>query len=141
MSFTKRRQARMANKQVYRDATAALIARGLFKGELVNPKTGKEVCAFGAVGVATNQEINSRRIWDDYLDEYVTHYSFGVDEQAVGEVAPELITAAIELFPNRALRYPGSAEYNKVPAFNDAKSTTIEDVVAVLKRAEELASE
>lgn len=131
----------MANKKVYRDATASLIARGLWKGDLVNPKTGKEVCAFGAVAVATDQEINSHRIWDDYLDEYVTQYSFGVDEQAVGEVAPELITAATELFPDRALRYHSSADYNNVPAFNDAQSTTIEDVVAVLKRAEELAPE
>lgn len=135
----------MANKKVYRDATAALKERGLWKGELVNPKTGREVCAFGAVAVATGEQINVHHdeIWsyDEQESILCTWYSFGVGEASLGDIAPELITASEELFPERAHRCLGMAKYNFVPSFNDEPNTTIEDVVAVLARAEELAPE
>jgi len=140
----------MATKDLYRKARTELLNRGLHKGDLVDPEEGVKVCALGACAVASGVEVvaHYESGWVEYDGEVVEPYTWyslksGDDssERAIHEAFPELAAAAVQLFPERIADGWVPHEFHQVPAVNDSEVTTIEDVEAIFKRAEELAEE
>lgn len=145
----------MANKELYRLAKSELVKRGLHKGNLVNPYTGKEVCAFGACATASGYTIqeNQEERWSFELQDWETYTRYTIDDTEERELSaafPELGIAAAQLFPEvfDPETYFADDERDQVEVSrlyvteaNDENGTTQEQVEAIFDLAIELAKD
>lgn len=102
----------MKDSEIFAKAREIHKERGYHKGAYINPVTGQEVCAYGALRLAVGSDIEMR-----HGHGYAIQWT---QDKNWGEIG------------YRLAKYAG---INFVPAFNDDESTSSEDIDLMWKIA------
>lgn len=125
----------MKPSEILDKAQDEIRERGWYQGDYVSNETGG-VCALGAIRCAVDGEFVE---FDDTFDRYC------LDEAVFHHLDDSAEVCAADAYAMRAVpadvRNDFGSELRFVPSFNDMPTTSVEDVLLMLKRGAELARE